>query len=71
MTEAVETDAAPIGEIAEVEGPVVVIACRTLPPLRQALCARLDSETYVDEWGSRKRITAALFSRAFDHRRRP
>jgi F-type H+-transporting ATPase subunit beta len=49
MTEAAQTDAAPIGEIAEVEGPVVVIACRTLPPLRQALCARLDSETYVFE----------------------
>jgi F-type H+-transporting ATPase subunit beta len=37
---------APIGVITEVHGPVVVIACDTLPPLRQALYAHLDDETY-------------------------
>jgi F-type H+-transporting ATPase subunit beta len=35
----------PIGTIAEVHGPVVVIRCERLPPMRQALCARLDGET--------------------------
>jgi len=39
----------PIGTIAEVHGPVVVIDCQRLPPLRQALCASLDHETYVFE----------------------
>lgn len=39
----------PIGTIAEVHGPVVVIACRRLPPLRQALSARLNGETYLFE----------------------
>jgi F-type H+-transporting ATPase subunit beta len=39
----------PIGVIAEVHGPVVVIACHRLPALRQALCARLDHETYLFE----------------------
>ncbi|GAB6066930.1 F0F1 ATP synthase subunit beta [Methylothermus subterraneus] len=39
----------PIGTIAEVHGPVVVIACQRLPPLRQALYACLDHETYVFE----------------------
>ncbi|HWP01273.1 MAG TPA: F0F1 ATP synthase subunit beta, partial [Methylococcus sp.] len=38
-----------IGSIAEVHGPVVVIACRTLPPLRQALCSAIDHETYLFE----------------------
>jgi F-type H+-transporting ATPase subunit beta len=37
---------APIGAVSEVHGPVVVIACDTLPPLRQALYAQLDDETY-------------------------
>jgi F-type H+-transporting ATPase subunit beta len=36
----------PIGHVEEVQGPVVVIACDALPPLRQALFARVDSETY-------------------------
>jgi F-type H+-transporting ATPase subunit beta len=39
----------PIGLIAEVHGPVVVIACRRLPPLRQALCACFDGETFLFE----------------------
>ncbi|WP_051921528.1 F0F1 ATP synthase subunit beta [Porticoccus hydrocarbonoclasticus] len=39
----------PIGAIVEVHGPVVVIACDTLPPLHQALCAHLNSETYLFE----------------------
>ncbi len=39
----------PVGTIAEVHGPVVVIACERLPPLRQALCAALDHEEYVFE----------------------
>jgi F-type H+-transporting ATPase subunit beta len=39
----------PIGLIAELHGPVAVIRCRRLPPLRQALCARLDGETYLFE----------------------
>jgi len=38
-----------IGHITEVHGPVVVIACDTLPPLHQALYASLDSETYYFE----------------------
>jgi len=38
-----------VGFITEVHGPVVVIACDTLPPLRQALCANLDHETYLFE----------------------
>ncbi|MBB3060158.1 F0F1 ATP synthase subunit beta [Microbulbifer rhizosphaerae] len=38
-----------IGSIAEVHGPVVVIRCAQLPPLRQALRASLDHETYLFE----------------------
>jgi F-type H+-transporting ATPase subunit beta len=38
-----------IGVIVEVHGPVVVIACRQLPPLRQALCASIDHQTYLFE----------------------
>jgi len=38
-----------IGVIAEVHGPVVVIACETLPPLHQALYASLDDESYLFE----------------------
>ena len=40
---------AAIGVIKEVHGPVVVIDCATLPPLRQALRAELDDEHYVFE----------------------
>jgi len=39
----------PIGEIAEVHGPVAVIACASLPPLHQALCTRLDHEACLFE----------------------
>ena len=39
----------PIGAIAEVHGPVVVIRCEELPPLRQALQATLDHESYLFE----------------------
>ena len=35
----------PIGVIAEVHGPVVVLDCETLPPLRQALYADYDHDT--------------------------
>lgn len=38
-----------IGAIEEVHGPVVIIACDHLPPLRQALCTTLDDETYLFE----------------------
>ena len=48
MTEA-EFEKTPIGIITEAHGPVTVIACDTLPPLRQALCAHLDHETYLFE----------------------
>lgn len=40
---------APIGVIAEVHGPVVVIACNILPPLRQGLFTSLNSDTYLFE----------------------
>lgn len=39
----------PIGTITEVHGPVVVISCQQLPPLRQALLAHLDGETCLFE----------------------
>jgi len=39
----------PIGVIAEVHGPVAVIACDSLPPLRQALYAKLDHEACLFE----------------------
>ena len=39
----------PSGEIHEVHGPVVVIACRRLPPLRRALKTSVDGETYLFE----------------------
>ena len=38
-----------IGVIVEVHGPVAVIACDTLPPLRRALQTRLDHETVLFE----------------------
>ncbi|WP_422732616.1 F0F1 ATP synthase subunit beta [Microbulbifer magnicolonia] len=38
-----------IGFIAEVHGPVVVIRCEVLPPLRQALKATLNRESYLFE----------------------
>jgi F-type H+-transporting ATPase subunit beta len=39
----------PIGVIAEVHGPVVVILCSQLPTLRRALYTRLNHETYLFE----------------------
>jgi F-type H+-transporting ATPase subunit beta len=39
----------PVGTIVGVQGPVVVIACERLPPLRQALLARFDHEAYLFE----------------------
>jgi len=50
-TSAVESERAreAIGIITEVHGPVVVIACDTLPPLHQALRADLDHEIYLFE----------------------
>lgn len=44
-----EDKATPIGSIAEVHGPVVVIHCERLPPLRQALLAKLDGGSYLFE----------------------
>ena len=38
-----------IGVLTEVHGPVVVIRCDELPPLRQALYASVDHETYLFE----------------------
>jgi F-type H+-transporting ATPase subunit beta len=42
-------DSIPIGAISEVHGPVVVIICDTLPPLRQALFATIEHETCLFE----------------------
>ncbi len=39
----------PIGEIAEVYGRIVDITCDRLPPMHQALCARVNGETYTFE----------------------
>jgi F-type H+-transporting ATPase subunit beta len=39
----------PIGNIAQVHGPVVDIACAVLPPLHRALVSRINSETYTFE----------------------
>jgi len=44
-----ETNLTAVGEITQVHGPVAVIACDTLPPLRQALCANLNHEAYLFE----------------------
>jgi len=38
-----------VGVISEVQGPVVVIDCDLLPPLRQALFASLNGDTYLFE----------------------
>ncbi len=43
------TDLKPIGSITEVHGPVVIIECTELPPLRQALCTGFDHVTYMFE----------------------
>ncbi|MGD2141687.1 MAG: F0F1 ATP synthase subunit beta [Burkholderiales bacterium] len=44
-----QDDQQAIGTITEIHGPVVVIGCGKLPPLRQALRARLDGESYLFE----------------------
>ncbi len=44
-----EKNSTPTGLILEVHGPVVVIACTTLPPLQQALFANLNHESYFFE----------------------
>lgn len=38
-----------IGTITEVHGPVVIITCEQLPPLRQALCTAVDRTIYYFE----------------------
>lgn len=47
-TESLNPPAA-IGTIAEVHGPVVVIRCKQLPPMRQALCAYYDHDRFLFE----------------------
>jgi F-type H+-transporting ATPase subunit beta len=39
----------PVGTIVEVHGPVAVIACDQLPPLRRALSAMVNGDTYLFE----------------------
>jgi F-type H+-transporting ATPase subunit beta len=58
--------AAPIGHIEEVHGPVVVMLCEALPPLRQALFARVRAETYwfeVHQHLDRHRVRAIALHR--------
>ena len=38
-----------IGLIVEIHGPVVIIACKSLPPMRQALCTYTDHEAFFFE----------------------
>lgn len=38
-----------IGVISEIHGPVVIISCEQLPPLRQALSTNLEKESYLFE----------------------
>jgi F-type H+-transporting ATPase subunit beta len=55
-----------IGHIEEVHGPVVVIDCDHLPPLRQALLAHVGAETYwfeVHQHLDRRRVRAITFHR--------
>lgn len=49
LTPSIRDAGSPIGFITEVHGPVVVIHCEMLPPMRQALYANLDHETYLFE----------------------
>ena len=68
---AADTDPVPegwthVGHIDEVHGPVVVIRCHQLPPLRQALVARLGDETYwleVHQHLDRQRVRAVTLHR--------
>ncbi len=41
--------ATPIGHVTEVQGPVIVVRCSTLPPLRQALIARTNGDRFLFE----------------------
>jgi F-type H+-transporting ATPase subunit beta len=55
-----------IGHIEEVHGPVVVVACHRLPPLRQALIARVDDEIFwfeVHQHLDRHRVRAITLHR--------
>jgi len=57
---------APTGRVEEVHGPVVVIGCERLPPLRQALLARVGAETYwfeVHQHLDRRRVRAITLHR--------
>jgi F-type H+/Na+-transporting ATPase subunit beta len=47
--ERLERTGVPIGTIAEIHGPVVDVVCERLPPLHQALVARIDHEAYLLE----------------------
>jgi len=48
-TPGVDSDATVVGYITEVHGPVVVVACEILPPLRRALFTRIYHDTYLFE----------------------
>jgi len=55
-----------IGHIEEVHGPVVVVTCHRLPPLRQALVAEVGEETYwleVHQHLDRDRVRAVTLHR--------
>ena len=47
--QAPQKDRQAIGTIVEVHGPVVIIDCNPLPPLRQALCTYFDHGRYLFE----------------------
>lgn len=49
IDQALNNDLLPIGTITEAHGPVVIIDCGRLPPLRQALYTRFDHTTYFFE----------------------
>ncbi len=66
MTEAAGTPV-PVGAIAEVHGPVVVVECDRLPPLRQALYAQLNGATSLFEVGQhldQRRVRAVALQRS-------
>lgn len=61
-----------IGTVCEVHGPVVDIVCEHLPPLHQALYARIDHETYTFEAHQHldeKRLRAITLNRTSGLRR--
>jgi F-type H+-transporting ATPase subunit beta len=61
-----------IGVIEEVHGPVVVIDCDMLPPLRRALTARIDGDIYlfeVHQHLDERRVRAITLHRASGLRR--